>query len=67
MSKPDEVTTGHWFAYEHLLAAAPDMYAALKEAHGVLRDYITAAGPIDDADSQLLARMVSALAKARGQ
>ncbi len=54
-------------ANARLIAAAPDLYEALREAHGVLRYYITEAGSIDDADSQLLARMVSALARARGQ
>ncbi len=49
-----------------LIAAAPALYEALKEAHGVLRDYITAAGPIDGVDRRLLLQITAALAAATG-
>jgi len=51
-------------ANARLIAAAPDLLEALTKARGVLRDYMHAAGPVDDLDAALLTEISSALLKA---
>lgn len=49
-----------------LIAAAPELLDALRSTHGALLDYVTAAGPADEADSKILEAARSAIAKADG-
>lgn len=53
-------------ANAHLIAAAPDLYEALRLTRGLLRDYIVAAGPIEAEDDEVLLIADTAMAKARG-
>lgn len=44
--------------------AAPDLLSLLVKAHGLLRDYMTVAGPIEEEDAYLMNKIGAAIAKA---
>ena len=62
----DDVMTG-WRANARLIAAAPELLAALEAAHTSLSAWVDyAQGDISDDDNETLDMIVAAIAKAKG-